>query len=86
MSIQTRIQRLEEAAEMQKRNKTAFLLESGETFYTNEDPLTYLLKNGLQTPSGNIAGYTEFTEEQDPVSQAVLEEIAWRLAKKEKTR
>lgn len=69
-----RLRRLEAVTAQAQAGKTVFTLEDGSQFFTDDDPLTYLLQHGPQSPRGRIVGY-EHTEgrEADPISRSVGE-------------
>ena len=71
-----RLIQLEAAVAHIQEGKTVFVLEDGSRLLAEHDPLTYLLKNGPQTPRGRIVGY-EYVggPELDPVSRSVDEYI-----------
>lgn len=52
--ILMRLQRLEAAYQVRQGGLTVFRLDNGSLFHTKEDPLTYLLKNGVDTGAGKI--------------------------------
>lgn len=71
-----RIRRLEGLVQdyIAAQRPTVFLLESGETFTTALDPLTYLVRHGVETPQGRIAAYPH-GEDVDPLSMSLYELI-----------
>ena len=70
--ITKRLRRLE--AVTSRARKTVFILENGIRFYTEADPLAYLLQHGPESPQGRIIGY-EHTEgrDVDPISRSMYE-------------
>ena len=76
MNLLKRLCHLEAVTARAQEGKTAFTLEDGSKFFTDDDPLTYLLQHGPQSPRGRIVGY-ERTEgrEVDPISRSVCEYI-----------
>lgn len=54
---------------------TTFKVEDGSLFYTELDPMTYLLKYGAKTERGRIVGYEPPPGTHDPVTGAVYAEI-----------
>ncbi|WP_209346286.1 hypothetical protein [Flavonifractor sp. AGMB03687] len=82
LDLLKRLRRLEAEAAQRQAGKTVFLLEGGARFLTEDDPITYLLQHGPQSPRGRIVGY-EHTEgrEVDPISCSVDECINELLLK-----
>ena len=70
-NILSRIRRLENEC---KKNIEAFRLEDGSLFYTDSEPIGYLLRNGVYTPRGRIVEYilNDNIEEYDPISRALI--------------
>ena len=54
---------------------TTFKVEDGSLFYTELDPMTYLLKYGAKTERGRIVGYEPPPGTHDPITGAVYAEI-----------
>lgn len=75
MNILQRIQKLKNEMERKQQNLTAFQLEGGGTFYTDRDPVSYLLEHGTKTPRGRITGCTPSSEECDPISKSLFDTI-----------
>lgn len=77
MNLLKRLCHLEAVTARAQEGKTAFTLEDGSKFFTDDDPLTYLLQHGPQSPRGRIVGY-EHTEgrEVDSISRSVGEYIS----------
>lgn len=76
LDLLKRLRRLEAEAAQRQAGKTVFVLEGGARFLTEDDPITYLLQHGPQSPRGRIVEY-EHTEgwEVDPISISVCEYI-----------
>lgn len=74
MNLLKRLCHLEAVTAQAKEGKTAFTLEDGSQYLTEDDPLTFLLQHGPQSPRGRIVGY-EHKEgrEVDPISRSVCE-------------
>lgn len=76
MNLLKRLCHLEAVTARAQEGKTAFTLEDGSKFFTDDDPLTYLLQHGPQSPRGRIVGYEhQEGREMDPVSRSVCEYI-----------
>ena len=73
--ILMRIQRLEAAYQVRQGGLTVFRLDNGSLFHTKEDPLTYLLKNGIDTGAGIIVDLMDPEGECDPITSAVYDDI-----------
>ena len=65
-----RLRLLEAKVGQARAEKTVFILEDGSQFLTDDDPVTYLLRNGPKTPRGRIVRY-EGGEAADPLSSSV---------------
>lgn len=74
-SVLKRLRRLEAACYVGQGGLTVFRLDNGSLFYTKEDPLTYLLKNGVDTGAGKIVGLMDPLGGGDPITLAAYEEI-----------
>lgn len=74
-NILQRLQRLESAYQMRQDCLTVFRLDNGSLFHTKEDPLTYLLKNGIDTGAGIIVDLMDPEGECDPITSAVYDDI-----------
>lgn len=72
-----RIRRLEGIIQdyIAAQRSTVFLLESGETFTTEMDPVDYLVRCGVETPKGRIAAYPHEVEGVDGLSRSLYELI-----------
>ena len=70
-----RLRRLESAYQVRQSGLTMFKLDNGSLFYAKDDPVTYLLKNGLDTGTGKIVDYVMPAGEKDPISASLYEEI-----------
>lgn len=73
--ILKRLQRLEAAYQVRQGGLTVFRLDNGSLFHTREDPLTYLLKNGVDTGAGKIVDLMDPEGECDPITAAVYSDI-----------
>lgn len=73
--ILQRLRRLESAYQVRQSGLTVFKLDNGSLFYAKDDPVTYLLKNGLDTGMGKIVDYVMPAGEKDPISASLYEEI-----------
>lgn len=73
--ILQRLQRLEAAYQVRQGGLTVFRLDNGSLFHTREDPLTYLLKNGVDTGTGKIVGLMDPKGDCDPITASIYEEI-----------
>ena len=74
MNLLKRLEALEMAVG-QFPKSTVFRLEGGGAFRVELDPLTYLLKNGVETPRGRIVGIAPSAGELDPIRASLCEEI-----------
>lgn len=74
MSIAQRLQRLEAKLGEKRAWLTVFKLEDGSTFTTEYDPITYLIKYGVDTPRGRIVHYDPVDDisTYDPLSLALV--------------
>lgn len=74
MSIAQRLQRLEAKLGEKRAWLTVFQLEDGSTFVTEYDPITYLIKYGVDTPRGRIIHYDPVDDisTYDPLSLALV--------------
>ena len=74
MSIAQRLQRLEAKLGEKRAWLTVFQLEDGSTFTTEYDPITYLIKYGVDTPRGRIVHYdpADDISTYDPLSLALV--------------
>ena len=71
-----RLRRLEAVTAQAQAGKTAFILEDGSRFYTDSDPLTYLLQHGPESPRGRIVGYEhQQGRDVDTISRSVGEYV-----------
>ena len=72
-----RIRRLEGIIQdyIAAQRSTVFLLESGETFTTEMDPVDYLVRCGVETPKGRITAYPHEVEGVDGLSRSLYELI-----------
>ena len=75
MSILQRLQKLEALVSGKRADLTAFKLADGSTFFTELDPLTYILIHGAHTPCGDIVGYENTVRNPDAISAAIDELI-----------
>lgn len=75
LDLLKRLRRLEAEAAQRQAGKTVFVLEDGARFLTEDDPITYLLQHGPQSPRGRIVGYEHTEGEGDPISCSVCEYI-----------
>lgn len=74
MNLLKRLCHLEAVTAKAQAGKTVFTLEDGSRFFTDADPLTYLLQHGPQSPRGRIVGYEhQEGREVDPISRSVGE-------------
>lgn len=73
--ILQRLRRLEAAYQVKRGGVTVFRLDNGSLFHTKEDPLTYLIKNGIDTGVGKIVDLMDPEGECDPITSAVYDEI-----------
>ena len=76
LDLLKRLRRLEAVTAQAQAGKTIFTLADGSRFYTEADPLAYLLQHGPESPRGRIVGY-EHKEgrEMDPITSAVYEHV-----------
>ena len=74
MRIAQRLERLEAKLGEKRAWLTVFQLEDGSTFTTEYDPITYLLKYGVDTPRGRIVHYDPVDDisTYDPLSLALV--------------
>ena len=79
MNIRQRLEHLEAELCRDREWMTAFTLADSSLLYTEDDPITYLLKNGTITPRGRIIGYDPPKGQSDPISRAVIHEISKRI-------
>ena len=70
-----KIDRLLSEVQSNRPPMTTFKVEDGSLFYTELDPMTYLLKYGAKTERGRIVGYEPPSGMQDPITAAVYSEI-----------
>lgn len=70
-----KIDRLLSEVQSNRPPMTTFKLEGGSLFYTELDPMTYLLKYGAKTERGRITGYEPPPGAHDPITAAVYTEI-----------
>ena len=70
-----RIDRLLSEVQSNRPPMTTFKVEDGSLFYTELDPMTYLLKYGAKTERGRIVGYEPPPGAHDPITGAVYAEI-----------
>ena len=77
MRIAQRLERLEAKLGEKRAWLTVFRLEDGSTFTTEYDPITYLLKYGVDTPRGRIVHYDPVDDisTYDPLSLALVGDI-----------
>ncbi len=68
--IEARIRKYREA-----QHPTVFLLEDGSAFVTDQEPMNYLIVNGVETPRGRIAAYPHPVDGVDPLSLSLYELI-----------
>lgn len=71
-----RLRRLEAKANQAQAEKTVFILEDGSRFLADDDPVSYLIQHGPETPRGRIVK-CEYEESQnaDPITQSLHEYI-----------
>ena len=74
MRIAQRLECLEAKLGEKRAWLTVFQLEDGSTFTTEYDPITYLLKYGVDTPRGRIVHYDPVDDisTYDPLSLALV--------------
>lgn len=70
-----KIDRLLSEVQSNRPPMTTFKVEDGSLFYTELDPMTYLLKYGAKTERGRIVGYEPPPGVHDPITGAVYAEI-----------
>ena len=70
-----KIDRLLSEVQSNRPPMTTFKVEDGSLFYTELDPMTYLLKYGAKTERGRIVGYDPPPGTHDPITAAVYAEI-----------
>lgn len=70
-----KIDRLLSEVQSNRPPMTTFKVEDGSLFYTELDPMTYLLKYGAKTERGRIVGYEPPPGVHDPITAAVYAEI-----------
>lgn len=70
-----KIDRLLSEVQSNRPPMTTFKVEDGSLFYTELDPMTYLLKYGAKTERGRIVGYEPPPGTHDPITGAVYAEI-----------
>ncbi len=77
MGIDSRLKRLEAVmAEYQgSQNFTVFILEDGSSFATKQDPLSYLVEHGAETPKGKIVSYPHPVAGVGALSLSIYEAI-----------
>ena len=75
--ILARLRRLEAECSERMRGKTVFRLADGTLLYTDLDPLSYLLINGVETTRGRIVAYVPYnsTGDSDPLSVVIMDYI-----------
>ena len=66
-----RLRRLELETAKNRGKMTAFTLEDGTQFLTSEDPVSYLIQNGPQTPRGKIVRYEHGEKDVDPITRSL---------------
>lgn len=76
-SMLRKIRRLKTRLGDRQAYLTVFKLEDGSTFTTPDDPINYLMVNGIETPKGKITDYIPpgKVEEYDPISISIVEYI-----------
>ena len=69
-----KIDRLLSEVQSNRPPMTVFQLEDGSTFVTEYDPITYLIKYGVDTPRGRIIHYDPVDDisTYDPLSLALV--------------
>lgn len=70
-----KIDRLLSEVQSNRPPMTTFEVEDGSLFYTELDPMTYLLQHGAKTERGRIVGYEPPPGVHDPITSAVYAEI-----------
>lgn len=74
LDLLKRLRRLEAVTAQAQAGKTVFVLADGSRFYTDADPLTYLLQHGPESPRGRIVGYEhQEGRDVDPISRSLGE-------------
>ena len=75
-STKERLAALRSYLETLSADKTTFIVEGGREFYTDKDPVTYLLEHGAYTPDGRrIVLYPHPVEGVDPLSLSLYQMI-----------
>lgn len=75
-STKERLAALREYMEILSADKTTFIVEGGREFYTDKDPVTYLLEHGAYTPDGRrIVLYPHPVEGVDTLSLSFYQMI-----------
>ena len=73
-STKERLAALRSYLETLSADKTTFIVEGGREFYTDKDPVTYLLEHGAYTPDGRrIILYPHPVEGVDALSLALYQ-------------
>ena len=76
-STKERLAALRSYLETLSADKTTFIVEGGREFYTDKDPVTYLLEHGAYTPDGRrIVLYPHPVEGVDALSLSFYQLIA----------
>ena len=70
-----KIDRLLSEVQSNRPPMTTFKVEDGSLFYTELDPMTYLLKYGAKTERGRIVGYEPPPGAKDDLSASIYAEI-----------
>ena len=70
-----KIDRLLSEVQSNRPPMTTFKVEDGSLFYTELDPMTYLLQYGAKTERGRIVGYEPPPGPCDPITGAVYAKI-----------
>ena len=74
VSTKERLAALREYMETLSADKTTFIVEGGREFYTDKDPVTYLLEHGAYTPDGRrIVLYPHSVEGVDALSLSLYQ-------------
>lgn len=73
--LSRKIDRLLSEVQSNRPPMTTFKVEDGSLFYTELDPMTYLLKYGAKTQRGRIVGYEPPPGTHDPITAAVYAKI-----------
>lgn len=72
-STKDRLAALRDYLETLSADKTTFIVEGGREFCTDEDPITYLMNHGAQTPDGRrIVLYPHPVEGVDGLSLSLF--------------